>query len=383
MGWSISIAKVAGTEIKIHLTFLLLLAWIGLAHYLQGGMPEALQGVLFILLLFACVLLHEFGHALAARQYGIPTPDITLLPIGGVARLQRMPDKPDQELVVALAGPAVNVLIAVVLYLILGRMAGVNEVAQLENPAVSTLAKLLGVNISLVLFNLIPAFPMDGGRVLRALLALRMDYAHATQIAASVGQGLAFVFGFLGLLVNPLLIFIALFVYLGATQEATVAQMRNLSRGLPVSAAMITDFKTLSPQATLDDAIELLLRTSQHEFPIVDAYGRIRGMLTRDDMLQALRANGPDIRVGAIGKHDLPSVHMRTPFEQAFLLMQECRCPALPVLDDYGRLVGLITPENVGEMMMVYSAFGRKRQSSSWTAASYDAPVIPLRIRRH
>lgn len=358
MSWSIKVARVAGVDVKIHLTFLLLLAWIGFTHYLQGGAAAAFQGVLLIVLLFACVLLHEFGHALAARRYGISTPDITLLPIGGVARLQRMPDKPRQELIVALAGPLVNVLIALMLFLILGRMTGLAELAQLEDPRVSLLAKLLSVNVALVVFNLIPAFPMDGGRVLRALLAMRMDYVRATQIAASIGQGLAFLFGFWGLFNNPLLIFIALFVYLGAAQEASLVQMRDLAEGLPVSAAMVRDFRTLPLDATLGDAVDALLSTSQHEFPLVDAAGRAHGILTRDQLVKALREDGSEGPVFGVMHKDLPEVGLRTPFEAAFTLMQESGSPALPVVDDGGRLVGLITPENVGEMMLVRSALG-------------------------
>lgn len=370
MGWSIKIARIAGTEVKIHLTFFLLLAWIGLVYYLQGGPGAAVEGVVFIILLFGCVLLHEFGHALAARRYGIPTPDITLLPIGGVARLQRMPDKPGQELVVALAGPAVNVVIAFLLYLWLGRVASLEELIRLESPQFNMAAKLMAVNIWLVLFNLIPAFPMDGGRVLRASLAMRMNYAQATQIAASIGQGIAFLFGFFGLFFNPLLIFIALFIYLGASQEAALAHMRDAARGLPIAAAMVTEFKALPPSATLNDAIDLLLSTSQHEFPVVDAAGRVQGILTRDMLLAALRQDGlqTPVREALQGQGELPLVSWRAPFEEAFQEMQACGCPALPVVDDYGRLVGLITPENVGELMMVQSAL-KKSDRLAWRSA--------------
>ena len=172
MRWSIRIARIAGTEVRIHLTFLLFLAWIGFSYYHVGGAAAAIPGVLFVLALFGCVLLHEFGHALAARAFGIPTPDITLLPIGGVVRLQRMPDKPWQELIVAIAGPLVNVVIAAALIFFLGRPADLEHVEQVQQPGVGMLAKLASVNVMLVLFNLIPAFPMDGGRVLRSLLAM-------------------------------------------------------------------------------------------------------------------------------------------------------------------------------------------------------------------
>jgi len=198
MSWSFPIGSVKGTVIRIHMTFVLFLIWIGGAHYAQGGPDAAMQGVLFIVLLFACVLLHEFGHVFAARRYGVQTPDITLLPIGGVARLERVPEKPSQELVVALAGPAVNVVIAALLFLAIGGMPSV-ESMEVDNPGIGLLARLASVNVFLVLFNLIPAFPMDGGRALRALLATRMGYGRATQIAASIGQAVAFALGLLGL----------------------------------------------------------------------------------------------------------------------------------------------------------------------------------------
>ncbi|MEA2735218.1 MAG: hypothetical protein QOE14_1669, partial [Humisphaera sp.] len=246
MSWSFRIARIAGIEVRIHFTFILLLLWIAASHYSRGGPPEAIRGVVFVCLLFLCVLLHEFGHAVAAARYGIKTPDITLLPIGGVARLQRMPDKPWQEFIVAIAGPLVNVVIAAALMLGLGMAGRFDGNLQLDNPHVPMLLQLRNVNIMLVLFNLLPAFPMDGGRILRALLATRMPYGRATNIAASVGQFMAFLFGFWGLMVgNPLLIFIALFVYMGAGQEAAAAQMRDVARHAAVADAMIRDFRTL------------------------------------------------------------------------------------------------------------------------------------------
>lgn len=363
MRWSFTIVRVAGIDVKLHVTFLLLLIWIGVVYYLQGGAGAALFSLLFILLLFGSVLLHEFGHALAARRYGIGTHDITLLPIGGVARLARMPEDPKQELVVALAGPAVNVVIAALLFLGLGSLPAPGEVL---GTGLGTLAgQLLLVNVMLVLFNLLPAFPMDGGRVLRAFLAMRMSYVRATTIAARVGQGMAFLFGFVGLFFNPLLLFIALFVYLGATQEASATQMRDLSEALPLTEAMVTDFRTLPPQATLGDAADLLLRTHQHDFPVADATGLVLGILTRDELIGALRRQGADTPVSEAMRRNVPSVSWRIPLSEAFRVMQECRCPALPVIDDYGRLVGLLTPENVGEMVMVYGSL-RPDEASFW-----------------
>src|SRR6266446_3213864 len=283
MRWSIKIARIAGIEVRIHVTFLLFLAWIGFTYYQVGGPAAAAEGVLFILALFGCVLLHEFGHALTARAFGIRTPDITLL---------RMPDKPWQELAVAVAGPLVNVVIAAVLIFVLGRRAEFQSLQHLEQPGIEMLAKLASVNISLVLFNLIPAFPMDGGRVLRSVLAMTMNYARATQVAAWISQGLAFVFGFIGLFTNPMLIFIAFFIFLGAQQEAAMAQMRDLALNLPVSEAMMTHLATLPAHATLDEAVEALLRTSCHEFPVLDGAERALGVLTRDEVIAARKRRG-------------------------------------------------------------------------------------------
>ena len=353
MRWSIRIARIAGTEVKIHVTFLLLLAWIGFVYYSQGGLPAAVSGIAFILLLFTCVLLHEFGHALAARRYGISTPDITLLPIGGVARLQRMPEEPWQEFVVAISGPIVNVGIAAVLFATLDSSPGMEPLAELASPEPGMMEKLAWVNVALVVFNLIPAFPMDGGRVLRALLAARMNYARATQIAAAVGQGIAFLFGFFGLLYNPLLIFIALFVYLGASQEAALAQVRDLTQGLPISEAMITQFRTLPLDSTVNEAADAVLRSQQHEFPVVDERGRIQGLLTRDGLIGALKKQNGGESVRTIMHEDLPTIEADEGLDRAFRLMQESQTPALPVVDPDGRPIGLITTESVGEMMML------------------------------
>ena len=221
---SLKLASIFGIEVRIHITFLLFLVWIWFINYQVGGVTGAVQGVLLILGLFACVLLHEFGHAFAARGFGIRTPDITLLPIGGVARLNRIPEKPWQELVVAIAGPLVNVVIIVVLILVMQTSAAIDQPEDLESPAFGFLDKIVYVNKMLVLFNLIPAFPMDGGRILRALLAMAMPYVRATQIAAWIGQGLAVVFGIFGIFFNPWLIFIAYFIFVGARQEAAMVR---------------------------------------------------------------------------------------------------------------------------------------------------------------
>src|SRR5881397_1566649 len=316
MKWSWKLGTVAGIGLYVHATFLLLLAWAGVTYWLAGGSAAALSGIAFILALFACVVLHELGHALTARRYGIRTRDITLLPIGGVSRLERIPDEPRQEVWVSLAGPAVNVVIAAALYAWLLLSHTLRPFSALTMAGGPFLERLLLVNVSLAVFNLLPAFPMDGGRVLRALLALRMDYVRATQIAAAVGQGIALVFGFIGLFTNPFLVFIALFVWLGASSEASMAQMRSAVGGIPVSKAMITDFRVLEPHDSVRRAVDYLLAGFQQDFPVVD-HGRVAGVLTRSDLLHALARRGQEARVDDVMHRDIETADPRDMLEGA------------------------------------------------------------------
>lgn len=355
MTWSFPIARILGSEVRIHVTFLLFLVWIAVARWLVGGAPAAAEGLILILAIFACVLAHEFGHALAARRYGIETPDITLLPIGGVARLARMPEKPGEEIVVALAGPAVNVAIAAVLILF-GARPGMESLGSIESPGAGLVTQLAALNLFLVVFNLIPAFPMDGGRVLRAVLTLSRGPVEATRIAARIGQALAFGLGFLGLLGNPMLIFIAIFVYAAASAEAQATGLLDLSRRLGVREAMITRFESLSPGATVAEAVECLLRTTQHEFPVVDGAGGLRGVLTRDAIIAALSRTGPTTPVLEVMERDVPVVPLAGRLEAALGHLQEGGRSVVAVADAQGRLVGYITPENLGELVMVRRA---------------------------
>jgi Zn-dependent protease/CBS domain-containing protein len=370
MAWSFKIGTIGGTAIRVHVTFALLLAWIWLMHYRIGGTPAAIAGIAFVLAIFACVVLHEFGHITVARHFGIKTPDITLLPIGGVARLERMPEDPKEEFLIAIAGPLVNVVIAGVILLLLGTTVGMEQIAEIEDPQLGFLARLAGVNVFLVVFNMIPAFPMDGGRVLRAALATRLSWSRATQIAATIGQGLAFVFGFLGLFYNPLLIFIAIFVYLAATAEAQNAQIREVSDSVLVGDVMITEFARLERSASIDEAIETLFATTQREFPVVDSSGHFEGLLTRDDIIRTLKADGAATPVVNAMRQDVPTIHFRKRLEESLRLMQETNTPAIAVVDSLDRLVGLMTHENLGEMMMVRAAaaggfrFGHLRRSN-------------------
>jgi Zn-dependent protease len=249
MGWSIMVGRIAGTAVRIHITFLLFLLWIGFSSWRTGGSEQAWTGVLFMVLLFACVLAHEFGHIFMARRFGIATPDVTLLPIGGVAQLERL--------------PAVNVVIALVLIFVMGATTDVQQLAQIEDARVTLVARLASANLFLAVFNLLPAYPMDGGRVLNAILAMRMDPRRAIQISARIGQGFALLLGFLGLFGNPLLVFIAIFIYMAAASEAQGSTMQATTSGLAVSDAMETKFATIPIDATLAAAVDALLAASR------------------------------------------------------------------------------------------------------------------------
>ena len=383
MSGSWRIGTLAGIGVYLHWTFLILLAWVGLTHYARGDdFVDAMHGFVFIIALFGIIVLHELGHALAARHYGIPTKDITLLPIGGVARLERMPEDPKQELVVAIAGPIVNVALAFICAIGIAILAGVSNFESIMSkgvddlgfvtedyqsvPALSQtaligtnfLSKMLVVNVILVLFNLLPAFPMDGGRVLRALLAMRLDYVSATQMAASVGQGMAILFGLLGLFFNPFLVFIALFVWMGAASEASMVQVRSGLQGIPVSQAMITHFQSVSPDDRLQDAASHIIDGFQHDFP-VQKDGHLVGVLTKTDLLRSLATIGPDAHVRDVMRDDFETAAPRDMLQSVFMRLQEGNCYTLPIIEG-DRLVGIITMENIGEYLAIHGAIRRK-----------------------
>jgi Zn-dependent protease len=390
MGWSWRIGRIAGIDVYMHFTFLLLLAWVGISHYsARQDLGDALAGVLFILALFGIVVLHELGHALAARRYGIATRDITLLPIGGVARLERMPSDPWQEFVVAVAGPAVNVAIAAGIFAVLvlgvGRFPAIVDF--LRPVRGGFLDQMFWVNVSLVIFNMLPAFPMDGGRVLRALLAMKLDYVQATQIAAMIGQGMALLFGFLGLfsILSPMLIFIALFVWMGASQEASMVQMRAALAGIPVARAMITYFHALRPNDPLSRAIEYVLAGFQQDFPVVEGE-EVVGILTRTDLTAALSQRGQQMLVGDVMRREFVTVDPRDMLHTALARLQECECHTLPVVQD-GRLVGLMTTDNLAEVLMIQQSLSQSRPAAPGaTNAGWASPTpkaLPAEQRPH
>ncbi len=350
MIWSWKVGRLFGIPVYIHTTFLLLLGFILLAQWREGGnLVAAIGGVLFILAIFATIVLHELGHALTARRFGIRTQDITLLPIGGIARLERMPDVPRHELYVALAGPAVNLAIAAIVFSI-GTLAGLHPILALPTASVGTLDRFMAINVWLAVFNLIPAFPMDGGRALRALLAERTDYVRATQIAASLGQGVALIFGVVGFLYNPFLVFIALLVWMGASGESLAVQTRAVLAGIPVTQAMMTDFRTLDAGEPLQHAVALVLAGAQRDFPVTEN-GRLAGVLTRDALMAALATGHAAVPVGQAMSREFHTADAHELLDVAFPRLQGCQCHVLPILRN-GQVVGLLTPENVGEFIM-------------------------------
>ena len=355
MKWSWKIGRLWGIDIYMHATFLLIVGWVAVSYWLElHNWNAVLSGVLFILAIFACVVLHEYGHALTARRFGVKTRDITLYPIGGAARLERIPEKPIEELWVALAGPVVNAGISAVLFGYLFLTNGIGSFHGFDIASGSFLLRLLEINALLAVFNLLPAFPMDGGRVLRALLAMNMDYVHATQVAANVGQAMAFIFGFAGLFVDPFLLFIAFFIWIGAGQEANLVQVKNSLGGIPVGRVIITNFETLSPADTLAKVVELILAGSQHDFPVVED-GRLAGILDRETFIKALAERGQADLVADVMRHGIPEVDTHEMIDSAMERLNSNSVKTLPVTHA-GKLVGLITSENITEFLMIRSA---------------------------
>lgn len=352
MTWSFPIGRLFGSELRVHVTFFLLLIWVAWAAWDQGGPEAALANLAFVLALFACVVAHEFGHALTARRYGIATPDIALLPIGGLARLERMPEDPREEIVVALAGPAVNVVIFLLILLVLGEAPGIDAFARIDTGALGFAQQLAVVNLFLVVFNLIPAFPMDGGRVLRAVLSLRMDRVRATRLAATAGQAVAVAFGFAGLSTgNPMLVLIAVFVFVAAGAEAQDVAMRAMARRMMARDAMITDYQTLAPDDGIEAAARALIRTTQAEFPVIRPDGGLAGFVTRVAIFAA-HADGKAHRVDDLTETDIPQVALTAGLERVLEGLSKGK-PAVAVMARGGAMVGYVTRENIGELMVL------------------------------
>lgn len=356
--WSWHLGHLLGIEVRVHATFLILLAWVAASHVMAGhGLAEAASGVAFVVAVFAIIVLHELGHALTARRFGIGTRDITLLPIGGVARLERMPSKPSQEFLVAIAGPAVNVVLATLLLLSLLAMGAMGDIGHMAVVGGPFLAKLMWTNVALAVFNFIPAFPMDGGRVLRALLAMRMSYVRATDLAASIGQGVALLFGLVGLFANPFLVFIALFVWIGAQGEARLAHVHASLAGVPAATAMVTSFGVITPDEPLSAVVSRMLGGFQDEVPVVED-GRLIGVLGREDVLRAAIARDGDVPVRSVMRTEFAAVLESDSLELAFEKLQSSGQRCIPVVRGEA-VVGVLPVDNVAYVLRMRDERGR------------------------
>jgi Zn-dependent protease/predicted transcriptional regulator len=365
MSWSVKLFRIKGIDVKVHVTFVLILIWAAIVWGAGGaGIGDALMGVVAMLLLFACITLHELAHSFEALRYGLRVRDIILLPIGGVSQIEQPLGKPGQELRIALVGPLTSFALAVVFYVVAALVITGNLTSFAGLPESPTSEGWLGLvsylaiaNLLLGLFNLIPAFPMDGGRVLRALLAMRMDYRKATAIAVAVGQGLAMGVGLLGFIVgNFLLVLIAIFVWIGAGQEGQLVQARGALGDVKVAQAMTRRPRTLSSDDLLERAVDLTLTTSQADFPVVDDQtGTVVGFLGRDNLLKGLRAYGA---AGAVHTIMQRTFAVAAPDESLYEIQQRMVAEgvqALPVIEN-GHLVGLLTALDVSEAYLLLTA---------------------------
>ncbi len=350
---SVGAITLFGVPVRFHFTFVLLLVF--LLFIGVGGNQSAATTALYIVGLFASVLLHELGHTLVAKRYGIRTLEIVMFPIGGVSRPERQP-KAREELWIALAGPTVNLVIAIALLGWVATRQGFVALEQLKQPTDANLAERIALgNVMLWLFNLLPAYPMDGGRILRSFLALHRPEEEATRIAAGAGRALAVLMGLAGLLwSNFMLVFVAMFVYLGASQEGAAARGRIFTSGFPVRAAMITDFRTLQHGETIRDAGNLLLATSQHDFPVMHG-DAVTGLLTRAALVRAMMSEGPDGYVAGAMDREFPRVSPDQPLSEALPLVSARGACAL-VMDQEDHLLGMLTSENLSEFILLRQA---------------------------
>jgi Zn-dependent protease/CBS domain-containing protein len=338
----------------MHLTLVILLAWIAFAYTMQGASVSATAlGLLLVLTIFVIIVVHELGHALMARRFGIKTRDIMLLPIGGIASLERMPDNPKQELAVAIVGPMINLAIAAVLWIVLAATGGPTRMSEATTVGGALLTQLMWINVGLAVFNLIPAFPMDGGRVLRALLALRMGSERATDVAARMGKLFAVAFAVFGLFYNPLLLLIAFVVWAGASQERALVHLKSAVHGVPVSAAMLRRVEAVTPEQPLEDAASLLLSGGLDQLPVIDQ-GKPVAVITRSDVATALAYAGPDARVADAPKHEIVTVSPSDPLDVVLDKLRE-QPDAVALVVDHGQPVGVVTTENLAAYVALHS----------------------------
>ncbi|MCR9201669.1 MAG: site-2 protease family protein [Planctomycetaceae bacterium] len=346
---AIRLGHLAGIPLFLHWSFLLVPAYVLISGYLMGRPAFGVAAdMTLVTVIFGCVVLHELGHALAARRYGIATRDIILMPIGGVARLERIPRKPAQELVVALAGPAVNLVIATALLAIAVPVIGMDGLWTPQSLTANLVGKTIAINVVMIVFNMLPAFPMDGGRVLRALLAMRLPYVRATRIAAVLGQMTALLIGVVGAVVfnNFMLMFIALFVWAGARQELAQVEMEASLQQLTVRDALITGFDAVPAQARVDWTLQFAMSANRTEIPVVNS-GHFLGIARTEALATAIRNDFPEAPAGEFAEPAPVHLQLHEPLNNVVLAFQQTTFKMLPVVDDDGLLLGFVTLESI------------------------------------
>lgn len=366
MKWSIPMGRVWGIPIRMHLTFILLLAWIAWLGWSVDGLRSSLWALALILCLFACVVLHELGHSIVAMRFGAHVRSVTLLPIGGVASMRSIPEKPYQELLVSLAGPSVNLVIALVLMVVRGGYHILGEQSVFPVSFGELVDALVNANLILAVFNLIPAFPMDGGRVLRSILALFLPFPRATAVAAVLGQILAVGFVLVGLTTNPFLVLIGIFIFFGAESEDRTVRVRNMLRDVLVEDVMVTDFVNIGPGDTVARCLENVYHRKQEDF-VVEFEDRLVGVVARKDWLDALHSDGPQAKIENIMRRHFITVIPKTPLSRLYQDLWHLKQGVFPVMENR-KLVGLLTTEDVSRFLMVQAI----RQNSK--AGGVDSP---------
>jgi Zn-dependent protease/predicted transcriptional regulator len=359
MRWSLYIGKVSGIKIFVHWSFLILVFWlIQVEISQQHGLNEILLSLAFLVSVFICIVLHELGHAITAQHFNVRTRDIILLPIGGIARMESIPQKPKQELLVAVMGPAVNILISVILFIIL-KLTNTypSSVKDLDFTSANFLFQLFAINLFLALFNFIPAFPMDGGRVLRALLALSLSRVKATLIAAYTGQIIAILFVLVGFSFSPMLVLVGFFVFLGAHAEANAEQTLSVLSEIKVSDVLMRRYSVLQPGDSLSKAVDLLLNTQEHSF-IVKENDEVKGTLSRNEIIEGLVKFGKDVSVTKVMQTNVASLRPGDLLRDIMQKFSGNKEAIMPVLDGK-KIIGILDLENISEFVQIQNALSK------------------------
>jgi len=374
MRWSVPIGRVFGITLRLHVTFLIFLAFIGYGGLVEEGWGGAAWAVALFSSIFACIGLHELGHSVVAQQLGVQVKSITLLPIGGVAALRNIPENPWHEIAITLAGPMVNAGIAAALLPVTGLPTHILFVV-MPRDIHEFLLNLAQANITLFLFNFIPAFPMDGGRLLRAMLALVLPYRRATAIAATVGQGLAILFILAGLKFSFWLVIIGMFIFMGAEGEERVVRMRSLLHDLDVEEVMSPDFVVLRPNTSVGEGLRMVYQTGQDDFPVMDG-DRLVGLVSRAAMVETANKIGAEIVVAEVMDADMPVVSPQDKVARVYEEMMSDGRTSFAVVDG-GRVVGLLGPENVSRYLLVQSSLKVSGRAQARRLAVLRTPRLP------